>query len=200
MPRHLSSIIVTAFLVLGEARGAEPDQRPDVSRFIFFSVLEGLYEDGVPTEAVDQILARETESGPYLHFVYACPICMPALDAFRTYRARPLFYANKAERDTFGPGLSGATLERLCSEDIGVRLQVIEELVSGWVSRRLDGMRLTSAERTEWTEAVGFARKQGMDFLEIERRSRPGSARASVSTCAVCDAASRACRTNSEQR
>lgn len=165
-------------------------ERPDISGLVFFGVLEGLYRDGVPNEAVDSILLCDPESGRYLHFVYGCPLCTPALDALRTYRNRAPFYARKAFRDTFGPGLAPETLERLASEDIQVRLSAIEELVRSWVSRRLEGMRFTPEEHAQWSTALALGRKIGMSQLPSSARV-PG--RALVNTCAICDAATGAC-------
>jgi hypothetical protein len=165
-------------------------ERPDISGLVFFAVLEGLYRDGVPNEAVDSILLCDPESGRYLHFVDGCPLCTPALDALRTYRNRAPFYARKAFRDTFGPGLPPETLERLASEDIHVRLFAIEELVRSWVSRRLEGMRLTPEERGQWSTELALGRKRGMGMLSSSARL-PG--RELVNTCAFCDAATGAC-------
>ena len=164
--------------------------RLDESGMVFFAVLEGLYLDGVPNEAVDRILLCDPESGRYLHFVYGCPICTPALDALRTYRNRAPFYSRKAYLDTLGPGLSPATMEALGSEDIQVRLSAIEGLVKRWISRRLDGMRLTPEERAQWTLDLELGRKIGMSALSSSARV-PG--RELVTTCAICDAATGAC-------
>jgi hypothetical protein len=164
--------------------------RIDASGMVFFAVLEGLYRDGVSNEAVDRILLCDPESGRYLHFVYACPICTPALDAFRTYRNRAPFYGRKTFRDTLGPGLAQATIEALESEEIQVRLSSIEGLVRSWVSRRLDGMRLTPEERAQWTMDFELGRKIGMSLLSSSA-DLPG--RELVNTCAFCDAATGAC-------
>ncbi|HEY7862057.1 MAG TPA: hypothetical protein VIE39_00255 [Thermoanaerobaculia bacterium] len=187
----LAVALVTAALV--PQTGDDPISaaaRIDESGMIFFAVLEGLYRDGVSNEAVDRILLCDPESGRYLHFVYACPICTPALDALRTYRNRAPFSGKKRFRDTFGPGLPPATIEALASEDIQVRLFAIESLMRSWVSRRLDGMRLTPEERAQWTRDFELGRKMGMSRLPSSA-SVPG--RELVTTCAFCDAATGAC-------
>lgn len=164
--------------------------RLEASGLVFFAVLEGLYQDGVSNDAVDQILLSDPDSGRYVHFVYGCPICTAGLDALRTYRNRAPFYARKRYSDTLGTGLSAETMQRLASEDIQVRLSAIEELVRSWVSRRLDGMRLTPEERGQWTLDLELGRKVGMSLLSSSA-SLPG--RGLVKTCAFCDAATGAC-------
>lgn len=76
----------------GPVGPAEPRITVDGAVFeeeIFLAVLEGLYRDGVQNAAVDAIVAEDPESGHPVNFVYACPICTPAMSAFQAYRARP---------------------------------------------------------------------------------------------------------------
>ena len=69
--------------------GAKTESRENCRQMVFFAVLEGLYRDGVSSADVDVFLRKDkNEKGieGYIHFVYGCSICMPALDAFRSYR------------------------------------------------------------------------------------------------------------------
>src|SRR5215210_1212430 len=106
-------ILVTIFL-LSVSAPAEQNQAlvprgsllEETSRFIFHSVLEGLYEDGVSNEDVNQILLKK-EGQSYFHFIYACPICTATIWAVEAYRARPEhLYSIKSGASTFGPGLA----------------------------------------------------------------------------------------------
>src|SRR5262249_22021904 len=98
---------------------------------IFFAVLEGLYTDGVSNEIVDLIIPK----GQYDdHFVYTCPLCHPAYEAFWLYRKRQHFYGLKASKDTFGGGISGKVVEQLHSPERAVRLGAIQGLIQGWVA------------------------------------------------------------------
>ena len=54
-------------------------------QFIFFAVVEGLYEDGVSSETVDLIIPYNDF---YEHFIYGCSMCMPTYDALTLYRGR----------------------------------------------------------------------------------------------------------------
>src|SRR5437762_8328771 len=78
------------------------------SQLVFFAVLEGLYRDGISNEVVDSIIPPDKNGKGRFdseHFVYACPICHPAFEAFRLYRLRVDFYGFKAPVATFRPGL-----------------------------------------------------------------------------------------------
>src|SRR5215471_12151524 len=93
----LSAIPLVAFGVAAP-HGEEASRRvtqasprfdfPEMQHTVFLAVLEGLYRDAVPVEAVDLVLAPDA-TGEFANFVLRCPICTPAREAFRTYRTRP---------------------------------------------------------------------------------------------------------------
>src|SRR4051812_19071341 len=149
------------------ATGSWPDSQ--TSQLVFFAVLEGLYRDGVSNKDVDLIIPPGEKGGEKFepeHFVYACPLCHPAFEAFRLYRHRQRFYGLKAEVNTFGPGLAETVAASLRSPDPSERRQAVEGLVARWVSQRLEMMRLTDAEREAMTRAMEQGRKQGMNSLK----------------------------------
>lgn len=156
---------------------------------IFFAVLEGLYEDGIPNEAVEVWLRKDRETGHYENFVYACPICSPALDALLLYRSRPKFYAMKGHPDTFGPGLTPTALARITGGDAATRSEEWGRRMQGWIERRLARLRLGPEERDAWRQTFEALRKVGNGLLDRYRaESRPGHY-ASMKRCPSCDAA-----------
>jgi hypothetical protein len=161
-------------------------------RLVFFAVLEGLYEDGVANADVDRILREDPATGHAMHFVYGCPLCTPALDAFRVYRVRPKL-SGKEETDTFGAGLAPELSKRLAGEEMKERLDAVHTLIARWVERRLDGMRLTDAERAEIRSRMAEGRKRGMSKLQETDRAGAAGAFTGINRCAVCDAANDAC-------
>jgi hypothetical protein len=162
------------------------------SQLVFFAVLEGLYRDGVQNDDVDLIIppGKDGRGGFDLeHFVYACPLCHPAFEAFRLYRQREPFYGLKARVDSFGPGLDEVVRAQLRSPDAEQRRQAIQGLVNRWVERRLEMMRLTEAERADITREMEAGRKQGMGML------KPGTATSAARTnCPICDGSFGACQ------
>ena len=163
--------------------------RDEFDQEIFFAVLEGLYRDGVATEVVEQILVTDEVTGYPANFIWCCPICMPALDAFNLYRARPRFVALKNHEDTFGEGLSDEVITRLESPVMQVRQGAIRELVENWVRRRVDSQNLTYDERLRFEENMRMRRKQGMEFLHSYQEQGLGGSYVEMNDCAFCDGA-----------
>jgi hypothetical protein len=161
----------------------------ELEKQIFFSVLEGLYVDGVSNEAVDAICAIDPVHGYTANFVWACPICMPAYEAFRLYRSRPEFRSKKTGGDTFGAGLAPAELARITTGDIAERQKAIMELVGHWTERRVEMLRLSPDERAQWEVAMQVMRKQGMEMLAQYRNL--GGSYAQMEECPFCDGANK---------
>lgn len=164
-----------------------PESSGPYEEHIFFAVLEGLYHDGVSNEIVDRILAKDEVTGYPANFVWACPACMPAYNAFRVYRDRTTFQGEKIPRDRFGPGLAPEKAERLTAVDVPVAQVALEELISGWMDRRMESLRLTEDERSEWRNEMEGRRKLGMSFLAGYRNL--GGSYASMKTCPICEGA-----------
>jgi hypothetical protein len=182
-----AAIAISAVAFFARARGGERAPSIDdaaVERLVFFSVLEGCYEDGVSNEAVDSILRRD-ERG-YSTFVYGCPICRPTIDALVLYRGRKPFYSLKGEPDTFGTGLAPGEIDALRSDDAPTRFAALQALVGRWVGRRLALLRPTEEERGEWATAIARARKQGMSSVDLGTWPTKG--------CPSCDGALGGCR------
>jgi hypothetical protein len=199
MIKSLKNLLI--FVLLGSVagvvawslRGAETPRTNNVhvswvqsraSQLVFFAVLEGLYRDGVSNEVVDSIIPGKGRFD-LEHFVYACPICHPAFEAFRLYRQRENFYGLKAPVNTFGLGLDHAVTVRLQSHDPEERRKGIEELINRWVKQRLDMMRLSEAERQAITREMEQGRKEGMNALKGATQTR--------TNCPICDGGFGAC-------
>lgn len=166
--------------------------KPEYTQHIFFAVLEGLYRDGVENSVVDAVLAEDPQSGWPLNFVHSCPICMPAREAFRIYRAR-IAFDNKEHSDTFGAGLAPEVASRLTGGD-PYELQIaLGELIQGWMQRRMDSLRLTPEERAQWKDDMAERRKEGLSNLEAYRAAGVGGPMTSMKDCPSCDAANGAC-------
>ena len=197
--RALFLFSFAAVLPLLPSQGLQPSAELSDSRFagardefdqeIFFAVLEGLYRDGVSTEVVEKILVTDEVTGYPANFIWCCPICMPALDAFNLYRARPRFVAIKTYKDTFGEGLSAEVIARLENPVMQVRQGAIRELVESWVRQRVDSQNLTYDERLRFEENMRMRRKQGMEFLHSYQEQGLGGSYVEMNDCAFCDGA-----------
>lgn len=184
-------VLVVAALALAPAHagGARAPSEPvwnDASQHVFFAVLEGLYEDGVSTEAVELLIGPPSlppEKRFARTFVYGCPLCHPAYEALVLYGVRGELYGQKRPVDTLGPGLAPSEMERLQSSDEAVRRDVAQELVARWVSRRLARLDLSEADRADLARQMEKSRAQGERLLKAEQ-ARGGTGWRS---CAACD-------------
>lgn len=165
----------------------------DDYRFIYYAVTEGCYEDGIATTNIDQILLWQTNSG-YVHFVYACPVCMPTIHALDAYRARPQhLFGMKTRLNTFGPGLNAEQIKKLYSERPADRLEVINELMKNWIARRMEKLRLTETERNTLKDHFKKMREEGMKMMKMNEHNSPDQfnmgAFSEVKQCAACNGA-----------
>ena len=205
--RYISLLVVAAAIVSVAALNLDSAETPPASnarqswpktrvgQLIFFAVLEGLYRDGVTNSDVDLIIPPSEHGQPTFDkeiFVYACPLCHPAFEAFRLYRQRDRSYGVKGEVDTFGPGLDETIRARLGDQNADERRKAVEELISRWVSQRLEMMRCTDAEREAITREMERGRKEGMGGLK--RWVESGEVSESRTNCAICDGSFGACK------
>ena len=184
-----SSAALLSFLIPAMAAPAPQELAEDPAPELFFAVLEGLYQEGVPNEVVDALLVKN-DAGGFALFVPGCPICTPALNAFLVYRARPAFAGFKVERDTFGPGLPPELRAACTLGDLDQRFRALSGLVEGWVARRLDARRLTADEASAWRNTMDAWRQKGMGGLAPQQI---GGKDFVFQSCAACDAANGAC-------
>lgn len=158
------------------------------SQLVFFAVLEGLYTDGVSNEAVDAVLGRQMAD----HFVYTCPLCHPAYEAFQLYRARSPFTGFKDPKDTLGRGLDASVLKKLKSDKKAEKLEAIQALVNTWVKRRVDSQRLSKDEQARLSQRLEALRNEGMEALK--RAAGPQGPHADWKGCPTCDGSAGACK------
>jgi len=161
-------------------------------RAVFFAVLEGLYEDGVSDEDVDRILRVDPATKAPRHFVPGCPLCNPALDAFRAYRSRGDWHY-KSGGNTFGPGLDESTRRALASEKLGDRFAAVQGLIQRWVSARVRLMRLTNAERKQWNLAIAEMARKGNEILGSMRTFGTAGELGTMKACPICSGAEAGC-------
>lgn len=168
--------IISALLLCAAVQQAKPREIPDPERrrFIFLSVLEGCLEDGVPDKLVERIL--EQKNNQYVNFVYACPLCHPAIDAFRAFSMREQFYY----------GYKGDPYQVPCAlpgelSDPKEMREGLEKLIQRWIGGRLNRCRLDEAERGAWKSAIERGRKEGMGML-LKIPPPPGMTR-----CPTCE-------------
>lgn len=180
------------------------------SRFVFFATLEGLYEDGVGGDVIDVIIPLVTPAPtdanpapqPYrntdINFIYMCPLCHPASEAFLLYSQRTPFRGQKTtEIDTFGDGVPAELVKKLKSDKPAIRRDAIQALIQRWVQRRIERTKMTDQQRTELTIELKLLKKAGLESLELFKKRRPGDyyrdLYADWKSCPVCEGGFGAC-------
>jgi hypothetical protein len=140
---------------------ASPPPRPptevDRGRFLYFALLEGLWEDGAPAEALKPLLAA-----PRDHFVPKCPVCTPVTQALADY-------ANTTDIAVYGGRGKGFPPEIEIALRSGVRderRRGLESLVARYVDRRFERVRMTSGERFLMKALIDEGRQDGMSMME----------------------------------
>jgi hypothetical protein len=195
--KTLAAILLLSFVTFTVPRASAEDAFDERWQFVYFATLEGAFADGLTNDDVGRILKQEP-AGVYMHFVYACPLCMPVINALRAYRERPEIFGYKLpehqhKHHTLGSGLDATLRTKLASDRVETRLAAVNALVKRWVERRLALMNLTPAQRKSWDERLEAGRKEGMKMLETfrEQGTLKTSAPAfqNLKECAVCNAA-----------
>ncbi len=166
---------------------AKPAPTPADRGVLFHLVLDGLYHEGVDNEDVDVMLARDATTSAFRFFVYACPLCLPTIDALQLYRGRPAFYGLKMQSDTFGDGLPAAESAALRGGDDKAKLAVMHDFVERCVQRKMASLRLTAEERKEWRLMLTEMAAKGGEMLKYARQAGTAGALSESKGCAVCD-------------
>ena len=143
-------------------------------RLVFHAVLEGLYEDGVTDDVVNNIVPPDKAGREKMRrsFVLGCPLCQPVFEAFCAYQSRPKF-SDGGREATFGKGLPEAVKKGLLSDTLSTRLIALRGPVRGWVEARLRSMKLTAQERQRWWEEIAARSGQGAAALAAHRAADP---------------------------
>lgn len=162
----------------------------DFKRFVFFAVLEGLFEQGLPDTTVDRLLQRDAMSGQPFLFVYGCPICHPTYDALRLYRSRQPMLGDKRESRDFANKLEPAMLKRLNADDPAVRAEAFGELVEQFVATRIAASRFTPAELRAWQAKIEEGKKRGEDQLK-QYQAQGINTYSWMKSCSMCNGVNR---------
>jgi hypothetical protein len=143
-------------------------------RLVFHAVLEGLYEDGVTDDVVNNVVPPDKQGREKMRrsFVLDCPLCQPAFEAFCVYQSRPKF-SDGGKASTFGKGLPPAVRKGLLSDTLSTRLITLRGPIHRWVEARLRSMKLTAEERQKWWKDIAERSAQGTATLRAHVRADP---------------------------
>ena len=151
----------------GKEKPVVKDWKADPAcRLVFFAVLQGLYEDGVSDEVVNNIVPPDKKGREKMRhsFVLDCPLCQPTYEAFCVYQSRPRF-TDDNKSSSFGKGLPEKTVKGLLSKKVSTRLITLRGPIKRWVESRLVSMKLDTEERKKWWDDISARAGQGTGTL-----------------------------------
>ncbi len=190
MRKMIMTFCLLALLVV-PTRAAPTDA--EFKEFLFFAVLEGLFEQGLPDNTVDRLLQRDAMSGQPFLFVYGCPICHPTYDALRLYRSRQPMWGDKRESRDFASKVEPALLKRLNADDPTTRAEAFGELVEQFVAARIATSRFTPAELKTWRTKLDEGKQRGEEQLK-QYQAQGNTTYSWMKSCSMCNGANRGAR------
>lgn len=145
-------------------------------QFVFFAVLEGLYTDGVPDEVVDLIVPPQDERGDSVErcFVFRCPMCHAAYEAFVLYQRRQAFNGSSEAKSTFGKDFDLTIRDSLKSDSAPARVKAMGNLIRPWIDRKINSLEMTDAKRDALVAKMLQYAEEG-NRLFLARRADPTS-------------------------
>ena len=160
-------------------------------RLVFFATLEGLYEDGIPTEVVDLIIGTEARlSNKVKHnFVFQCELCHSVYEAFVLYQRRQTF--NGSTVDTFKSGqVAPEIVDSLRSGVARTRVYTMGRLVQPWIKRKLLKLDMDDEGQRALMERLHNLAKKGYALMDKHRREDPdyGADWLFYDSCQACKA------------
>lgn len=158
----------------------------EAHEFLFFAVLEGLYQEGPSPGSVAHIMGDSLKE----NFVYGCPICIAVYDAFLVFQKRPDFPNRKRKVNDFGAGLESEERKALAGSASERRKQ-INQLVERWTEQRFAKLALTAEEKAKLRKDLREMKDQGTELLKAHQEEEVyGNAYENWTSCPSCDGAS----------
>lgn len=145
-------------------------------QLVFFAVLEGLYTDGVPDEVVDLIVPPQDERDDSVErcFVFRCPMCHAAYEAFVLYQRRQGFNGSNEAKSTFGKDFDLTIRDSLKSDSAPTRVKAMGNLIRPWIDRKINSLEMTDAKRDALVAKMLQYAEEG-NRLFLARRADPTS-------------------------
>lgn len=201
LPLFLLGLVLVLPQVWAEGENPKPGHEySGAHKFVFFSVLEGCYRDGLTNKQIDLIIPP-VEGANFrdnsVNMVITCPLCGAAFDAFNIYAEHKRFNSQPSKLTsytTFGPGLSKEVKIELANPGKPCR-DALQGLIKKWIEERIKKHRLTKEETKVLREELDEMRKRGEDALKRFKEGKHGESLQKTylrwgDECPVCSGAS----------
>ena len=143
---------------------------------VFFTVLEGLYRDGISDEIVDLVIGRVESNDLERAFIFRCKLCHATYEAFAAYQRRPEFSGTEGVNTIGNRVIPKEVVEILRT---GNRIQfdnAFATVVQPWIKEKLHALIDSGSDETELMEKYVKLAQEGNALIN-------GYAR-----CQACDA------------
>ena len=150
---------------------------------VFFTVLEGLYRDGVPTEVVNLVIGRMERNSVEKRFVFRCKLCHACYEAFALYQRRPVFNGTDGI-DTLGAKPVPAEVMHGLRDDASDWEfgRAFSTIIQPWIKQKLLKMDLSDEELVAKIEKFSELAESGQALIT------------GYKSCQACDAIDAAAR------
>lgn len=145
-------------------------------QLVFFAVLEGLYTDGVPDEVVDLVVPPKDGKDDSVErcFVFRCPMCHAAYEAFVLYQRRQAFSGSNEAKSTFGKDFDLTICDSLKSDSAPTRVKAMGNLIRPWIDRKINSLEMTDVTRDALVAKMLQYAEEGNRLFQA-RRADPTS-------------------------
>lgn len=146
-------------------------------RMVFFTVLEGLYRDGVPSEVLNLVIGRVERNSVKKRFVFRCKLCHASYEAFALYQRRPAFTGtnglNTIGARTIPEEVMNALRDEAGDREFGAAFSTV---IQPWIKQKLLSMGLSNHEMVAKMEKFAKLAQEGNALIQ------------GYKSCQACDA------------
>ena len=150
-------------------------------RMVFFTVLEGLYRDGVPDEVVDLVIGHVKANSVKKRFVFRCKLCHACYEAFALYQRRPKFSGTKGKSTIGAKAISSEVVKDLKNPSHRIFGKAFSTIIQPWIKQKLLSMNLSEEEKIGKMKKFVALANEGNRLLTEYRRCQACEAIKSVS-------------------
>jgi len=165
-------LLLASFSALGAPASGSPGETATKSktadwyrdadcRMVFFTVLEGLYEDGIPQEVVDLVIGRVEDNNIDKAFVFRCKLCHACYEAFAVYQRRPAFNGAEGVNTIGNRVIAPALMEGLKSGSQRQFDAAFSGIIQPWVKQKLLTLNQDDADKIATMKRFGKLAREG---------------------------------------
>jgi hypothetical protein len=147
-------------------------------RMVFYTVLQGLYEDGISDEVVNLVIGRVETNSVEKRFVFKCKLCHACYEAFAAYQRRPAFHGAKGVK-TIGSKTIPPEVMKNLQDNVhdGAFGRAFATIIQPWIKKRLLSMDLSEKDKVKKMQKFADLASEGNALLGGQYKQ-----------CQACDA------------